>query len=89
MCAVNRGLGTEEKAPTRGNVDGRRLNKNISYIEYCPQEQKGIRSRGLVRGEEGELLLPTKGEGSTALALLMRPSQIMDATRLSFSLSNL
>lgn len=40
-------------------------------MECCSQGQKGIQSRGLVKGEEGEFLIPIKEEGSTVTSLLM------------------
>lgn len=45
--------------------------QKVSYVEYFPQGQKGTQSRGLVRGEAGECLVPTKEHRSTAIALLM------------------
>lgn len=39
-------------------------------MENCPQVQKGNQTKGLVRGEVGELF-PTKDEESIAISVLM------------------
>ena len=44
--------------------------QKISYMENCPQVQKGNQTKGLVRGEVGELF-PTKDEESIAISVLM------------------
>lgn len=49
-------------------MDGRRRNK-VSYKEYCPQGQKGIQSRILLR-PTGRTLVPTKEEESIAISVL-------------------
>lgn len=53
-------------------------------MENYPQMQKGNRTKGLVRGEVGELF-PTKEEGSIAISVLMWLIQVVSATKLNFS----
>lgn len=57
--------------------------EKVSYMEYCPQAQKGIQTKGLFRGEEGELFLIK--EASIAISVLMGLAQVMSATKLNFT----
>lgn len=79
MCCDLRGwgLGTEKR-----KFGWEEDKQKFSYMEYSPQRQRGIHSRGLVRGEVGELLLPKKRR--EPLPSLCCP---VSATTLSFSVS--